>query len=115
MTTIATPTTAALAGVWSALYWTAFEGWAKSHPLDAGTLNAVFFVGGLFFFIGPNLLYVFGIQALRDMYQLPFALGIRHLISKAYWKELLKVGRRMICWFLGAALFGMVYARFVGS
>jgi hypothetical protein len=97
---VATRTTAALTGVWTALGMGSLVVWEKHNPLNATTQNIVFLSMAIVFFFIPVFLFVFGPQKYY---------GIKDMASREYWENFVQVGIRGLCWFLGAAVFTVVY------
>ena len=93
----ATRTTAALTGAWTVLGVGSLEIWEKGHPLDVMTHNIVFLAMGTVFFLVPVFLFVIGPQKMNGL----------NAFSRDHWGNSSQVAIRMLCWFLGAAAFGM--------
>src|SRR5688572_7835967 len=99
----ATPLTAALAGVWTAVGMTTFNAIMTGRDFDRLTHNLIMISAGLIFFYVPVFVLVFGPQNSR--------LNIRYHFTAEYWRRDFPQGCiRGLCWFLAGGVSLIVYS-----
>jgi hypothetical protein len=99
----ATPVSAALAGVWSALGLVPLDNWAEHHQsVTALQYNLAFLAGVLVFLFAPGYLFVVGADAG------PFSRA--WFLRKEERGRYAVVVKRMLIWFFAAGVFGVVWS-----
>ena len=68
--------------------------------LQTQNQNLIFLAVSVVFFFIPIVLFVVGLSYFR--------FGMRDVATKSYWAELGAVGLRLLCWFFGAAVCGLL-------
>ena len=101
MAIAATRLTAALTGAWTTLGVGTFDIWEKHNASGPTAHNFAFIAIAVVFFFVPGFLFVIGPRSMR--------FGLRDIVTKEYWVDFGEVGIRMVCWLVGAGLFGFIY------
>lgn len=97
----ATHITALLTGVWTAFGFSTMEAVISRYEVSTLVQNSIYLVIAIIFFISPLFIFVIGKENLR--------LGFRYSFSKEYFSTLPYIAGRILFWFVGAAVFGVIY------
>jgi hypothetical protein len=101
MKIVATPMTAAIAGVWMVVGMGSAQAWETHH-----SVHIPFVLLSVVFFLVPSVLFVGGLDKI--------SLGLRRdYFMREDWDALKAIGLRGLCWFLSAVVSGILYTYFV--
>lgn len=97
----ATPTSAVFAGVWLVLGTVLRQSLEQAFSLGTLTSDFAFLAFAIAFFFVPGYLFVFGTHDVPLMR--------RNAFNRTYWKAFGALAVRLVCWFLGAWGFSLIY------
>lgn len=96
MAITATPKTALITGIWTAIGMPVVDTWLKHMASTPEIQNLIFFGAAVVFLFLPATLFVAGPQFFR--------FGYRDMLGKSFWLGFRAVGFRALCWFAGAII-----------